>query len=453
LTTIFFVLNLQGIELPNEVASTGLRFLEYSGLVGLMCFIFSLMFCFTRIESMVERRTKDAMERAEAANHAKSEFLANMSHEIRTPMTAILGFTDLLREDGNTSILPEHRLQTIDTIKRASTHLMTVINDILDLSKIEAGKMTVEAIDTNLVRVLHEVTSLMRPRAIDKGLKLTVKLQSPIPERIVGDPTRLRQVLLNLIGNAIKFTDAGCVNISVCVEEQDDRSLVLIDVEDTGPGMSPEQAARLFTPFCQADNTVTRKFGGTGLGLTICRRLAEMMGGNVDIVRTAPQAGACFRVTLPLLPIAGASIVDNLDIVRPTTSRENKASSVTLNGRILLAEDGFDNQRLIAFHLRKAGAIVDIADNGVIALELIEKADCDQMPYKLLLTDMQMPEMDGYMLARTLRSRNSILPVVALTAHAMAEDRDKCLNAGCNDYTSKPIDKVELLDVCHRWMV
>ena len=451
-TTLFYYLNRQGIELPNEIASTGLRFLEYSGLVGLMCFIFLLMFCFTRIESIFERRTKEAMERAEAASQAKSEFLANMSHEIRTPMTAILGFTDLLREDSHQGFSQENRLRTIDTITRASMHLMTVINDILDLSKIEAGKMTVESIDTHLVRVLQEVASLMRPRAIDKGLKLAVELQNPIPERIVGDPTRLRQILMNLIGNAIKFTEVGHVNIVVRTESEEQRVRLVFDVEDTGTGMSPGQVANLFTPFSQADTTVTRKYGGTGLGLTICRRLAEMMGGTVEIVRTAPGEGACFRLTLPLQPVTGTAMVDNLDIVRPTVSREVRESEIKLNGKILLAEDGFDNQRLIAFHLRKAGAVVDIAENGVVALEMIDKALNDETPYRLLLTDMQMPEMDGYMLARTLRSRNSLLPVVALTAHAMAEDRDRCLNAGCNDYTCKPIDKVTLLDVCQRWM-
>lgn len=451
-TTVFYVLNAQGIELPNEVASSGLRFLEYSGLVGLMCFIFSLMFFFTRIESIVERRTNEAMLRAEMANHAKSEFLANMSHEIRTPMTAILGFADLLSEDGNVHIAAEYRAETVNTIKRASTHLMTIINDILDLSKIEAGKMTVESIDTSVIRVLHEVTSLMRPRAIGKGLKLETKLQSPIPEKVIGDPTRLRQVLLNLVGNAINFTDTGRVSIAARVKYEQDRALILFEVEDTGPGISPEQVEGLFTPFSQADTTVTRKYGGTGLGLTICHRLAEIMGGNVAMVRTAPGMGACFRLTLPLQPVAGAAMVNELDLVKASSSTEPKMLSVKLNGKILLAEDGLDNQRLIAFHLRKAGAVVDIADNGLIALTMIDQAIIDQSPYQLLLTDMQMPEMDGYMLARTLRNRNSDLPVVALTAHAMAEDRDKCLKAGCNDYTSKPIEKATLLEVCQRWM-
>ncbi|MFY7930782.1 MAG: response regulator, partial [Oligoflexus sp.] len=177
----------------------------------------------------------------------------------------------------------------------------------------------------------------------------------------------------------------------------------------------------LFTPFSQADTTVTRKYGGTGLGLTICHRLADIMGGNVAIVRTAPGMGACFRLTLPLQPVTGAAMVNGLEVVQASSSTELKPSSIKLSGKILLAEDGIDNQRLIAFHLRKAGAIVDIADNGLIALKMIDQAISDQSPYQLLLTDMQMPEMDGYVLAQTLRSRHSDLPVVALTAHAMAE--------------------------------
>lgn len=257
---------------------------------------------------------------------------------------------------------------------------------------------------------------------------------------------------MNLIGNAIKFTETGYINIVARVESNSVSDVILIEVEDTGPGMSSDQVANLFTPFSQADTTVTRKFGGTGLGLTICRRLAEIMGGNVSVVRTAPGMGACFRLTLPLYKVDGTAMVRELEVVQAPISKEPKLKSVQLNGKILLAEDGLDNQRLIVFHLRKAGAIVDVANNGLIALDMIDKAIGDQSCYQLLLTDMQMPEMDGYMLARTLRSRNSDLPIVALTAHAMAEDRDKCLKAGCDDYTSKPIEKATLLDVCHRWM-
>ncbi|MEK6703169.1 MAG: ATP-binding protein [Planctomycetota bacterium] len=389
---------------------------------------------------------------AEAASRAKSEFLANMSHEIRTPLTAILGFADILREDGNLSIAPDHRVQTLDTISSAGRHLLTVINDILDLSKIEADKMTVERIDTPLVQVLGEVASLMRPRALGKGLALSMCLGSPVPARVQSDPTRLRQILMNLAGNAVKFTESGGVTMTIGVEAHDGQSLLVVDIVDTGPGMTDEQAGRLFATFGQADTTVTRKHGGTGLGLTISRRLANLMGGDVKLLRTQPGKGSCFRLVLPLNVCAGSAMITSMDAVQPDAPAKPVTASVQVQGRILLAEDGVDNQRLIMFHLKKAGAAVDLADNGRIALEMLEKARSEGNPYDLLLTDMQMPEMDGYTLARTVRERGSTIPIVALTAHAMAEDRAKCLAAGCDDYASKPIDKSRLLATCAGWI-
>jgi PAS domain S-box-containing protein len=403
-----------------------------------------------RVES--QRCLGESMRAAEAANRAKSAFLANMSHEIRTPLTAILGFTDLLREDGDLTAAPERRLQAIDTIKNAGEHLLTVINDILDLSKIEADKMTVERIETPLVGVLHEVESLMRPRALGKGLSLKVNLTTPLPERITSDPTRLRQILLNLVGNAVKFTEEGGVTISAAIAESDGAHKLVIDVEDTGPGMTSEHAARLFQAFGQADETTSRKFGGTGLGLTICRRLALMMGGEANLLRTQPDKGSCFRLTLPLDTVPGSAMISHWEAVAERSAQAPTDAVKTLRGRILLTEDGLDNQRLIAFHLRRAGATVEIADNGVIALEKLEKAQAQGTPFDLLLTDIQMPEMDGYTLARTLRERGNKTPIVALTAHAMAEHHNACIEAGCDDYATKPIDKALLLAVCEKWL-
>jgi len=408
----------------------------------------------TDVTAEVESREAllKARSQAEAASRSKSEFLANMSHEIRTPLTAILGFADLLREDGDVALAPARRIETIDTIRNAGTHLLTVINDILDISKIEADKMTIERVATPLTAILHEVVSLIRPRAAGKGVTLTAALASPVPDSILSDPTRLRQILMNLVGNAAKFTDAGTVTITARAEPADDPSWLVIDVDDTGPGMTTEQADRLFQSFTQADNTMTRKHGGTGLGLTICRRLSALMDGGVTLVRTQPGKGSCFRLELPLEAAPGAAMVERLDAV---VAQANKAAAVpaaTLTGRILLAEDGLDNQRLIALHLRKAGAAVDIADNGRIALEMIDQSEADTKPYDLLLTDMQMPEMDGYTLARTLRDRGSSLAIVALTAHAMAEDRQKCLDSGCDDYATKPIEKANLLTTCADWI-
>ena len=393
-----------------------------------------------------------AQAAAEAASRSKSEFLANMSHEIRTPLTAILGFADLLREDGDLGQSPARRIDTIDTIRNAGTHLLTVINDILDISKIEADKMTVERVATPLTIILHEVVSLIRPRAAGKGVTLTASLASPVPDSILSDPTRLRQILMNLAGNAAKFTDAGSVSITASVMPRSNGATLIIDVDDTGAGMTAEQAGRLFQAFSQADNTVTRKHGGTGLGLTICRRLAALMGGEVMLARTEPGRGSCFRVELPLEAAPGAVMVERLDAMVTLAAQAAAAPAATLNGRILLAEDGLDNQRLIAFRLGKAGATVDIADNGRIALEMIDRSEADKKPYDLLLTDMQMPEMDGYTLARTLRDRGSRLAIVALTAHAMAEDRQKCLDSGCDDYATKPIENAKLLTTCADWI-
>ncbi len=389
---------------------------------------------------------------ADAASRAKSEFLANMSHEIRTPLTAILGYADLLHEEGELSRAPERRVQTIDTIRNAGQHLLTVINDVLDLSKIEADKMTVESVDTPVVELLAEVESLFRSRAAGKGIGFQVSLESPVPNRIMSDPTRLRQILMNLAGNAIKFTQVGSVTIRATVVKEGAQARLRIDVEDTGPGIRADLATALFAPFSQADSTVSRQHGGTGLGLTISRRLARLLGGDVTLSWTELGKGSTFSVQIPLVPAEGAVDVERVEV--PT--RENKSQVTTsapkLSGRVLLAEDGPDNQRLITFYLKKAGAEVEIAENGRIALSMLQKAEADGNPFKLLVTDMQMPEMDGYSLARTLRANGSSIAIIALTAHAMAEDRQKCMDAGCNDYASKPINSKLLIETCHAWL-
>lgn len=401
---------------------------------------------------MEQRNHELELARSEAikANTAKSAFLANMSHEIRTPLTAIMGYADLLYEDGDIALAPEQRITTIRTIQNAGSHLLAVINDILDLSKIEADKLTIESIDTSLVSLLSEVHNLLRPRGEDKGVALATTLATPVPEQIISDPTRLRQILMNLVGNALKFTDSGSVTLSTQVIDLESESKLAFDIQDTGPGMSPAQVQRLFQPFTQADVSVTRKHGGTGLGLAICRQLANLMGGDVKLLRSSPGQGSCFRVILPLVSVPGTRMADRLDRVERASA--TKASVVRLSGRVLLAEDGIDNQRLIALHLKRAGAEVDIAENGLVALEIIENAAANGESYDLLLTDMQMPEMDGYTLAQTLRSQGSTMPIVALTAHAMADDRALCLQAGCDDYASKPIDKLNLLITCANWM-
>ncbi len=404
-----------------------------------------------------ERELVEARDAASSSSRAKSEFLANMSHEIRTPLTAILGYADMLHEDDRDDGSPEGSLreEAIETIQAAGRHLLAIINDILDLSKIEAGKATAERIETPVLTILRELEALMRPRAASKGVTLCLRLDSPLPELVMSDPTRLRQILMNLIGNAIKFTDSGAVTVRVRAEpggETNAPARLVIDVEDTGAGLTREQERKLFAPFSQADTTVTRQYGGTGLGLTICRRLAALMAGSVTLVHTSPGRGSCFRVDLPLEPAPGSPLATNLAASADDEPTQRVLPRARLVGRILLAEDGPDNQRLIRFLLEKAGATVALAADGAIALEMIEAAEAEDEPFDLLLTDMQMPEMDGYTLVRTLRQRGRTLPIVALTAHAMSDDRQRCIDAGCDDYASKPVDRLALLSTCSRWM-
>jgi len=386
---------------------------------------------------------------AEAANRAKSDFLANMSHEIRTPLTAMLGFAENLLD---AALSPRERDEAIRTIRRSSDHLLQIVNDVLDISRIEAGAVVVEKVSCPIVQVLSELESLMRPRATAKGLEFAIVTTGRLPESIHSDPTRLRQILLNLVGNAIKFTDSGSVEVHVQILAPDgDAPTLRVDVCDSGIGMTPEQLGRLFRPFTQADETMTRRFGGTGLGLVISRRLAEILGGSIR-VESELGRGSRFTLEIPTGPLEGAEWVRvTRGALCPKATPEQPAVTEPLGCRVLLVEDGPDNQRLISFVLTKAGAEVSCAADGQSGVDLANRAIAAGRPFDLILMDMQMPVLDGYRATRMLREQGYDRPIIALTAHAMAGDRDRCLSAGCDAYSTKPIDRHQLVEMVRRY--
>ncbi len=372
---------------------------------------------------------------ATAASRVKSEFLANMSHEIRTPMIAILGFSDLLREctsaDAEVSAY-------VDTIQRNGKHLLTIINDILDISKIEVGKLAIEPEPCHPVALVHEVVQSMSVRASERGLSLKVVADDLQHLQVTTDAVRLRQILTNLIGNAIKFTEDGGVTVRLSLTGSESARRLVIAIRDTGIGVPREALQRLFKPFAQADSSMTRHASGTGLGLAISRRLARLLGGDVD-VESELGVGSTFTVTID------PGVVRYSD---PSPTPPEGAPPPGLKGRVLLVEDGPDNQRLISTLLRKLGFTVDLAENGALGVEAVVQAV--EKPYDLVFMDMQMPVMDGYQATRRLREMGYTLPVIALTAHAMKGDRQKCLDCGCTDYATKPITKKQLAEVSSR---
>jgi Amt family ammonium transporter len=406
------------------------------------------------LEREVAKRSADlreALEKANAASQAKTEFLANMSHEIRTPMTAILGCTDLLIEE---SWGRKEALRWLEVIRRNGEHLLSIINDILDISKIEAGKMPIERISCCPIELIEDVEVLMRPRAVERNLAFEIHLATPVPQTITSDPTRVRQILVNLISNAIKFTPKGGITVTLSLIEPaapNHEPLLKFEVADTGIGIEPHQAQRLFKPFSQADTSTTRKFGGTGLGLAISKRLAEALNGSLTL-QSAPGKGSTFCVTIATGPIDGVpritgrspkSLPEPIETPPPPPTRGTPPLADT---RILLAEDGKDNQTLISTLLKKAGAQVDIAENGRIACEVAMQALRQGCPFDLIFMDMQMPELDGCSATSRLRQEGYRGPIVALTANVMSSDRAKCLEAGCDDFVPKPINVKSLLE-------
>ncbi|MES2744689.1 MAG: response regulator [Bdellovibrionota bacterium] len=376
-----------------------------------------------------------AKDISDAANASKSNFVANMSHEIRTPIGIIIGFCEILLEDN----MPEHeRREYLHRVIRNAKSLTRIIDDILDLAKVEAGKLELEASQFSLIELVKEVVDSLSERARDKGLYLDLVQETAIPELLQSDALRLRQILFNIIGNAVKFTSNGGVTVKLSSTEESNGPVFIVKVTDTGVGLNRGQIERLFKPFVQADGSTSRTFGGTGLGLVISLRLAQALGGDIEVVEYGEGLGCTFVIRFRdgIVP-RGRKIIHAEGEKRPS-AQENRLDGLS----ILLAEDSIDNQVLVKRILTRSGASVSIVENGVDA---VEYAMMNDSSFDLVLMDVQMPKMDGYEATRSLRKAGYAKPIIALTAHAMTDEREKTLQAGCNAHLTKPINSQDLI--------
>ncbi len=394
------------------------------------------------LERKIRERTaalQEASLRAEGASQSRASFLANMSHEIRTPLNAIVGFADLLRRKADSG--EAERMEWLQIIHDGGKHLLALINDILDLSKVDAGKLSIERLEFSPVQIVTEVCAMLRSRAEEKGLKLEVAFDGPLPLTIESDPTRLRQVLMNVAGNAIKFTPDGHVRIVARLDQTSaaDPKFV-VEIQDSGIGIPADQLNSIFNPFTQADSSITRQYGGTGLGLAISRRLAEQLGGGVTVASQVDRGTTftCSFATGPLKELREPDVAGTSPNVVELPKR--RGTQPVLDHRVLVVDDGETNRKLIQFVLSRAGAKVFQAENGQQA---VERALAEH--FDLILMDMQMPVMDGYQATCELRSRGIAVPIIALTANAMKGDEARCREAGCSGYLAKPIDMDLLL--------
>jgi len=377
---------------------------------------------------------RQSMEEAEAANHAKTAFLSNMSHEIRTPMTAILGFTEVLKRGLNQT--EEDRIRHLNTISNSGTHLLELINDVLDLSKVESGAMEVESIACKAATISNEVVHVLQVKAREKGISLELAIDSDLPAHIFSDPSRLRQIVTNLVGNAIKFTEKGGVQVRLEHDETEGESRMLIKVIDSGIGMSDQQLSTIFEAFIQADASITRRFGGTGLGLSISRKLALAMNGDI-VVSSTEGEGSTFMLTLPTGDISNVAMLSVEEVLKSV----DEVESVTAKqwsfpqSHALVVDDGPENRELLSVVLGELGIEITTAENGQLALDAMDKQRFD-----VVLMDIQMPVMDGYQAVGEMRKRGVSEPVVALTANAMKGYEQTVMDAGFSHYMTKPID-------------
>ncbi len=412
-------------------------------IIGAIAIILGIVITFyvARRVTLSENAFIEQRRLAEQANQAKSMFLATMSHEIRSPLSAIIGFSDLLRK----SKLPKEKADScLISIQRNSKHLLHLINDILDITKIEAGQLNIEQINVSPFAVLDEIQSAILVNASDKGLGFKVNYAFPLPEQIKTDPVRLKQILINLTSNAIKFTEKGDINVNITCNKE--HGQMTFDVIDTGIGLTTKQQNKIFESFTQADSSTTRKYGGSGLGLNICKQLAQKLGGTISVEST-PGRGSKFSFDISIGEISDDNLVYSLDHTSTQTNDSQLNPTKNLFGHILLAEDTVDNQNLIEMYVTDTGADITIVENGEQAVKI-----CETRKFDLILMDMQMPVMDGIEATEKIRLNDTQIPIVSLTANAMKSDFERCIDAGANEFLTKPIDIVRFNQVLYKYL-